>query len=141
MPIEPPATVERRPRQRPVTVEEARQARSEAEQRLFAALEADRRTTGCFKLNATIDVAFGGRRTEIDLMCGQSRLAVEVDGYHHFRDADGYRRDRRKDVLLQLHGWVVFRVLAEDVHHDTPGVVDAIAGTIHSLLKGHATRS
>ena len=42
-------------------------------------------------------------------------LAVEIDGYYHFQDADAYRRDRRKDLELQKRGFLVVRVLAEDV--------------------------
>jgi very-short-patch-repair endonuclease len=40
---------------------------------------------------------------------------IEIDGYFHFQDAESYRRDRRKDMELQKHGYLVVRVLAEDV--------------------------
>jgi very-short-patch-repair endonuclease len=52
---------------------------------------------------------------EVDLLAADLRLAVEVDGYHHFQDEDAYRRDRRKDLDLQRRGYLVVRVLAEDV--------------------------
>jgi very-short-patch-repair endonuclease len=117
-------------------LDDPERARSEAEARLFAALEADPRTRGRFALNHCIDADFGGRPAEIDLACQQSRLAVEVDGYHHFRDAHDYRRDRRKDLLLQLQGWVVQRVLADDIGDDVSAVVGTIATTLSALPKG-----
>ena len=42
-------------------------------------------------------------------------LGIEIDGHWHFQDAEHYRRDRRKDWLLQRHGCVVLRFLATDV--------------------------
>ena len=73
------------------------------------------RTGGRFTLNAKLGFCFGGGAAEIDLCAESLRLAVEVDGYHHFTDPDAYRRDRRKDWELQRHGYVVLRVLAADV--------------------------
>lgn len=52
---------------------------------------------------------------EVDFLCETAMLAVEIDGYHHFADKDAYRRDRRKDELLQENGYFVLRFLAEDV--------------------------
>jgi very-short-patch-repair endonuclease len=37
-----------------------------------------------------------------------------------------YRRDRRKDRLLQENGYLVLRFLAEDVAKDLDAVLDAI---------------
>jgi very-short-patch-repair endonuclease len=59
---------------------------------------------------------------EVDLLCDESRIVVEVDGALHLGDVDAYRRDRRKDRLLQEHGYTVLRFLGEDL--DT--VFDAI---------------
>ena len=42
------------------------------------------------------------------------------------RAADAYRRDRRKDQLLQENGYFVLRFLAEDVVKDLDRVLDAI---------------
>ena len=55
-----------------------------------------------------------------------SHVAIEVDGALHLGDADAYRRDRRKDRLLQEHGYTVLRFLAEDLARDLDGVLDAI---------------
>jgi hypothetical protein len=90
-------------------------ARSLAEQRLFELLQADPLTRDLFILNGALPFTFGPRKAEIDLLCVDLRLALEVDGYHHFNESDAYRRDRRKDVLLQHQGYLVSRHLATDV--------------------------
>jgi very-short-patch-repair endonuclease len=104
--------------------------RSAAERVLLAALEADPRTRGHFALGVRIDADFGGQRAEIDLLAAGAGVAIEVDGYFHFRDADAYRRDRRKDVVLQRHGLLVMRFLADDVVGRTAEVVAAIADAL-----------
>jgi hypothetical protein len=108
-------------------------AHSGAEARLYAALSTDPRTHQRFELNGAIAVDFGGRRAEIDLLWRAGKVAVEVDGYHHFRKPEDYRRDRRKDLALQRDGWLVVRVLAEDIADDLAAVVDHIADTLQTL--------
>jgi len=49
-----------------------------------------------------------------------------LDGGQHLGDPDAYRRDRRKDALLQEHGYLVLRFLAEDVGEYLDQVLDAI---------------
>lgn len=63
---------------------------------------------------------------EVDLVSDSPRLAIELDGPAHLADAGAYRRDRRKDRLLQEHGYLVLRFLAEDVAKDLDAVLDAI---------------
>jgi very-short-patch-repair endonuclease len=63
---------------------------------------------------------------EVDLWYAEARVAVELDGGQHLGDADAYRRDRRKDLLLQEHGCLVLRFLAEDVGRRLDDVLDAI---------------
>jgi hypothetical protein len=91
-------------------------ARSAAESFLFAVLERHPATKGAFELNADPGFDFPpGRPAEIDLLARRHRLAIEIDGYFHFREAADFRRDRRKDLLLQEHGYLIARFLAEDV--------------------------
>jgi len=54
------------------------------------------------------------------------RLPIELDGPQHFGDPVAYRRDRRKDQLLQENGYIVLRFLVEDVAKDLDSVLDAI---------------
>ena len=63
---------------------------------------------------------------EVDLLCAEARLVVEVDGGQHLENLDAYRRDRRKDVLLQERGYFVLRFLAEDVGAKLDTVLDTI---------------
>jgi hypothetical protein len=44
----------------------------------------------------------------------------------HLDDGEAYRRDRRKDLLLQENGYLVLRFLAEDVGKRLDAVLDAI---------------
>jgi len=93
-------------------------ARSAAEAALFEALEATPATRGKFELNGNLSVRFGPSSAEVDLMSRADRIAIEIDGFHHFGDAECYRRDRRKDLLMQTQGLLVIRLLAEDVLRD-----------------------
>jgi hypothetical protein len=106
-------------------------ARSAAERFLFERLESVVETAGLFELNATLDFYFGSNRwIEIDLVASTLKLAIEVDGYHHFLDPEAFRRDRRKDLELQKHGYLVVRVLAEDVVERLEEVMDTILATV-----------
>jgi very-short-patch-repair endonuclease len=78
-------------------------------------------------LNAELPIAFDGwGRMEVDLLCAPLKVAIELDGSQHLGDPDAYRRDRRKDALLQEHGYLVLRFLAEDVGKYLDQVLDAI---------------
>ena len=93
-------------------------ARSAAEAALYDALEATPATAGKFELNGRLSVRFGPDACEVDLLARADNIAIEIDGIHHFGDLERYRRDRRKDVLLQSRGLFVIRLLAEDVMRD-----------------------
>ena len=101
-------------------------ARSAAEAAMFEALEATPATAGRFKLNEYLSVRFGGVACEVDLLSREDGIAIEIDGYHHFADPSCYRRDRRKDLLLQTQGLIVIRVLAEDVVADPREAITAV---------------
>jgi very-short-patch-repair endonuclease len=113
-------------RQGLVDVPEVREAqpRSRAERELYEALGRDRRTMGRFELNQRLSLDI---EREVDLLEKRARIAVEIDGWFHFREPDSYRRDRRKDVVLQQAGYLVVRYLAEDVTERLELVVDEIA--------------
>lgn len=102
-------------------------ARSLAEATLFEALEATPATAGRFRLNESLAVRFGPLAAEVDLLSRGDRIAIEIDGVHHFADPDCYRRDRKKDLLLQTQGFVVVRLLAEDVVRDVRAAVTAVS--------------
>jgi len=100
-------------------------ARSAAERFLFEVLSLMPETAGRFELNAKIQL-HGETLREIDLLDRRGRLALEIDGYHHFQDPVAYRRDRHKDLLLQRSGLLVMRVLADDVVDRLEHMLDTI---------------
>jgi superfamily II DNA or RNA helicase/very-short-patch-repair endonuclease len=107
--------------------EGADRARSATEAFLFRRLETMDETKGRFRLNERLPIAFdAGGGLEADLLCADARLAIELDGVQHLGDVDAYRRDRRKDRLLQENHYFVLRFLAEDVGKHLDDVLDAI---------------
>jgi superfamily II DNA or RNA helicase/very-short-patch-repair endonuclease len=102
-------------------------ARSATEAFLYRRLETLPATTGRFRLNVNLPISFDGSgQMEVDLLCAKTGLAIELDGTQHLSGPDAYRRDRRKDALLQEHGYFVLRFLAEDVGKHLDAVLDAI---------------
>ena len=82
--------------------EGAAHARSTSKAFLFRRLETLPEAVGRFCLNVVLPIPFDGMNSmEVDLCCSDTRLAIELDGPHHFTNMEAYRRDRRKDVLLQ----------------------------------------
>ena len=117
----------------PSEAEGARRARSASEAFLYRRLETLPQTRGRFQLNADLPIAFDGwGRMEVDLLCADSRVVVEVDGAQHLADPVAYRRDRRKDQLLQENDYLVLRYLAEDLAKELDSVLDGILRAVSS---------
>lgn len=109
----------------------ADRARSASAAFLYRRLETLSETAGRFRLNTALPIAFDGRgQLEVDLFCEKARLAIELDGAQHFNDLEAYRRDRRKDMLLQQKGYFVLRFLAEDVGKHLDNVLDTVLATL-----------
>lgn len=106
-------------------------ARSASEAFLFRRLETLEATAGRFRLNTELPIPFDNRGVmEVDFLCREARIAIELDGSQHLADADAYRRDRRKDALLQQHGFFVLRFLAEDAGKQLDHVLDSILAAL-----------
>jgi very-short-patch-repair endonuclease len=69
-------------------------------------------------------------RMEVDFLCADSRVVVELDGAQHLADAEAYRRDRRRDAMLQQNGYFVLRFLAEDAGKRLDHILDTILATL-----------
>jgi superfamily II DNA or RNA helicase/very-short-patch-repair endonuclease len=107
--------------------EGAARARSASEAFIFRRFETLPELAGKFRLNALLPIPFDDRgRMEVDLLCESERLVIEIDGAQHLGDAEAYRRDRRKDALLQSHGWLVLRFLADDLGKRLDEVLDRV---------------
>ncbi len=105
-------------------------ARSTEERFLYSLLDLKPSTHGLFELNASPGFRLAGRDVEVDLLSRRFRLAIEIDGYRHFQDAEAYRRDRRKDAALQSNGYFVLRFLADDVVARLEEILDTISEVI-----------
>jgi superfamily II DNA or RNA helicase/very-short-patch-repair endonuclease len=116
--------------------EGADRARSASEAFLYRRLETLPETAGRFRLNVELPIPFDDRgRMEVDLFCAPAGVAIELDGPQHLADADAYRRDRRKDELLQQHGYFVLRFLAEDAGKRLDHVLDTILTVLANRAK------
>jgi superfamily II DNA or RNA helicase len=111
-------------------------ARSATEAFLYCRLETLQDTAGRFQLNAELPIPFdGGSRMEVDLLCADARLTIELDGSQHLDGEEAYRRDRRKDLLLQEQGYFVLRFLAADVGRRLDTVLDTILRALAHRLR------
>jgi superfamily II DNA or RNA helicase/very-short-patch-repair endonuclease len=109
------------------SAEGVERARSASEAFLYRRLETWAETAGRFRLNVVLPIPFDDcGRMEVDFFCADAGVAVELDGAQHLADPEAYRRDRRKDVLLQENGYVVLRFLAEDIGKRLDLVLDTI---------------
>jgi len=101
--------------------------RSATEAFLFRRLETLPETKGQFRLNVALPIPFDGQsRLEVDLLCADARIAIELDGAQHLADPVAYRRDRRKDQLLQENDYLILRFLAEDAGKELDLVLDTV---------------
>lgn len=107
-------------------IQQEGKARSAAEYFLFSRLETLPETHGVFELNAKLDFKFGSKWAECDLVSKELKLAIEIDGYYHFRNHDSYRNDRLKDLTLQKHGYIITRFLAADVVQRLEHILETI---------------
>ncbi len=118
------------------TPEGSSRARSAVEAFLYRRLQTLPLTTGRFRLNSRLPIQFDDHgEMEIDFLDEAARLAIEVDGPQHLADPLAYRRDRRKDFLLQENGYLVLRFLAEDVGQRLDNVLDTITHALAGRLR------
>lgn len=111
----------------PADAEGAERARSASEAFFFRRLETLPALKGCFRLNARLPIPFDDRgEMEVDLLCEANKLVIEIDGSQHLGDAAAYRCDRRKDAMLQSHGYLVLRFLADDLGKELDAVLDTV---------------
>jgi very-short-patch-repair endonuclease len=78
------------------------------------------------------EIAGPDKSADLHAICADARIAIEIDGPQHLETTDAYRRDRRKDQLLQENGYFVLRFLAEDVGKNLDMVLDTIQRALFS---------
>jgi len=115
---------------------DASRARSASEAFFFKRLESLDGTRGKFRLNVELPIPFNQRGgMEVDFLCEPLKLVVELDGAQHLQDEDAWRSDRRKDALLQRHGYFILRFLATDIARELAAVLDRILETLAHLRR------
>jgi very-short-patch-repair endonuclease len=98
---------------------------------LYRRLQTLPETAGRFRLNVELPIPFDGRgKMEVDFLCGEAAIIIELDGAQHFTGAEACRRDRRKDAMLQQHGYFVLRFLAEDAGKNLDHILDTVLATL-----------
>ena len=112
------------------------QARSASEAFLHRRLASLSETCERFRLNVQLAIPFDGSgQMEVDFLCAEVGLVIELDGSQHLSSEEAYRRDRRKDALLQENGYFVLRFLAGDLAKHLNEVLDAILRTLAHLRR------
>jgi superfamily II DNA or RNA helicase/very-short-patch-repair endonuclease len=108
--------------------------RSASEAFFFRRLESMAATEGLFKLNSALPIPFENRnQMEVNFLCLDMRLVIEIDGIPNLSDPELWQRDRRKDVLLQFHGFFILRFLADDLNKRLDEVLDTVLQSLEHL--------
>jgi very-short-patch-repair endonuclease len=123
--------VEDASRQVMTTVAEARRVqpflRGPCEGLLYYMLEARPETRGRFATNVRLNSASGDRSHEVDLVCLEARLVIEIDGLEH-NTQQRKKMDSKKQKDLEIQGYCVRRFSNEQVIENPVGVWRLIAG-------------
>lgn len=121
--------------------EGADRARSASEAFFFRRLESLPATKGLFKLNSALPIPFNDHsQMEIDFLSRDLRLVIEIDGMQHLSNPESWRRDRRKDALLQSHGYFILRFLADDLGKRLDFVLDSLLQTLAHLRRSQSAK-
>lgn len=102
--------------------------RSEAERRMAALLK--RTKTGPWIANYPLMDDLGNLVAEIDFALKSLRIAIEVDGRAFHSDRHAFERDRRRQNLLVLDGWLVLRFTWEQITRDPKAVIACIIAAV-----------
>jgi len=98
-------------------------SRSEAEQIMGALL---RRSGGSWTANYAIRDRAGGVIAEIDFADVELRIAIEVDGRAFHSDRRSFERDRTRQNILALDGWLILRFTWERLSNEPQGVIKEV---------------
>lgn len=75
--------------------------------------------------NASLRLGAFAKEARVDVLWPTERVAVEIDGPEHLREPR-FSEDRRRDVDLQLMGYLVVRCTNDEVEHDLDAVMAQI---------------
>ncbi len=81
---------------------------------------------------------FDGVRGTVDFADPAARVVLEVDGRSWHSTSQAMADDRRRDRVAAAHGWVVVRVVAEEVALRPSSVIDEIRAVLVSRTSNRA---
>lgn len=74
-----------------------------------------------------------------DLVDEQSRTIIEIDGREFHSEPEVFRKDRRRQNWLVLHGWLVLRYAAYDVYNNLAEVADEVVAVVRRRRRARPT--
>lgn len=104
-------------------------SRSEAEHRMGLLLA---RVPGHWIANYPVAGEHGQILAEIDFADPELKIAIEVDGRAFHSDRRSFERDRERQNLLVIRGWIVLRFTWERIVNDPEGVMAEVAAVMAS---------
>lgn len=102
-------------------------SRSEAEQRMGRLLAS---TGGRWIPNYPVLGEHGQILAEIDFADPERKIAIEVDGRAFHSDRHSFERDRERQNMLVVRGWIVLRFTWERLVNDPEGVIAEVASVL-----------
>ena len=90
------------------------------------------RTAGNWICNYPVLGERGQVVAEIDFADPELKIAIEVDGRAFHSDRRSFERDRERQNMLVIRGWIVLRFTWERLLNDPEGVVAEINAAIDS---------
>jgi very-short-patch-repair endonuclease len=99
---------------------------------LRGACESRQETRGRFSANARLSSNLNTRRHEVDLVCQEARLVIEIDGPEHNQQARK-NMDAKKQKDLEDQGYRVQRFRNQEVIENPVGVWKMITAQLTSL--------
>lgn len=103
---------------------------SDIEMRLATILCADLELGPLFAFNQTVPTVRGSS-PKVDLLWGEGRLVVEIDGYESHGNRRAFSGDRHRDYELILSGYTVLRLPNDEIAQDLEKAVDKIRDLVH----------
>jgi very-short-patch-repair endonuclease len=98
---------------------------SEIEKKMAALLAADEELGELFAFNQTV-ATVRGSQPKVDLLWGEGRLVVELDGYECHGSRSAFAGDRHRDYELMLSGYVVLRLANDEIAQDCEKALEKI---------------
>jgi very-short-patch-repair endonuclease len=104
-------------------------SRSEAEQRMGRLLAS---VGGKWVANHRVSDRHGRIIAELDFANPELMIAIEVDGRAFHSDRHSFERDRERQNMLVVRGWIVLRFTWERLLHDPEGVIAEVLAAMDS---------